>query len=669
MDGLDHPPETPHTPSASDQRNLGLPDAQLLAWGVLALINAVVIGITVPLSASGGLLGRVLHHAYDLGHMLALGLASQLVVQAWQKWGPRRRSPWSVAAFAALAFIVALAVMRDDLEGFLQRQSGHGGRLPWLLAACVVLAALTTIVSRTGLWLDRPRWRWAAIVAAAGVGVGNHLFLRFNYPGGHFFAAWCAALLLGNAIASVGPMPDFGRFGRRPVPQLLRLVAGVACIASLVVVPRASVWRALFRTPGSVVAPLLARVQPQRDGGPPLIIEGSPWFSDRSHVAPIPPSSPPLVPKDPIVIFMTVDALRADVANDGRHADQLPAIEGLRRESVEFNLARAPSPSTVTTFMSMFTGKYYTGMYWTSIPSGPFKGAIMTLEDSSPRLAQLLDAGGVDTTHVVSLWGLAANVGAGNGFRNELETHVDYGPAAEVADLVINSLQTHSKGPQFIYTHFVDSHAPYNLAGTEGTEYERYLRDVALVDRQIGRIRQAVEKAGLLDRTVIILAADHGEAFGEHGTLYHAVTVYEELVRVPLFIRVPGVAHRRVDEPVTLMDLGPTILDLFGLPTPGTFLAQSLVPFLRGQNPHLQRPIAVDAGRRMQALYWDGRKTIVDLTRNTQEVYDLDSDPGETRNLVDVDSGRAGRDLRTLRAFFDAHKLRRPGYEAPWRQF
>lgn len=648
---------------------LGLAWAHLLGWVALAIINALVIALTVPLTASGGLSGRMSHHAYDLGHMLALGMLSHVAALGWERWAPGRVRRAAPILLGLVAFVVALGVMGDDLAGLLQRQSGHGGKLPWYIGACALAAMVTGALAYAARRLDRPGYRWIAVAPAVGLAVANHFMLQFNYPATHFFAAWIAALILGNALAGAA-VPLRPRVSRR-VGIAARVVVGAACLAAVSVPPRATVWQALFRTSGSVLAPLLARVQHSRDDGTrPLVIQGSPWFSDRSAVPPVPASHDRIVPEDAIVFLLTVDALRADVVKDGAHADQLPAIEALRRESVEFSLARAPSPSTITTAISMFTGKYYTGMYWTDIPSGPFKGAIMPHEDRSPRLAGLLEAGHVRTVHVAGLWGLAAELGVGVGFGEEFKTRRDYGPAAEVADLIMARLKRDPQGPQLYYAHFVDSHAPYDLAGTQGTEYERYLRELALVDKQLGRIRKMVEDAGLLDRSVFIVSADHGEAFGEHNTRYHAVTVYEEMVRIPLLIRVPGVSHRLVGEPVTLMDVGPTILDMYDLPTPGTFLGESLVPFLRGKNPHLSRPIAVDAGRRMQALYFDdGRKAIVDFKRNTKEVYDLQADPGETRNLVDEPGARASDQLRVLRTFFDAHAFRKEGYEPPWRQF
>src|SRR5690606_37613960 len=105
----------------------------------------------------------------------------------------------------------------------------------------------------------------------------------------------------------------------------------------------------------------------------------------------------------------------------------------------------------------------------------------------------------------------------------------------------------------------------------------------------------------IADRTVMVVFSDHGEAFGEHGLQEHSRSLYEIMVRVPLIIHVPGVAPRAVDASVSLIDLGPTVLDLAGVATPGRMMGESLVPFLRGEAPVLTRPIVLE-GRLKRAL-------------------------------------------------------------------
>ncbi len=150
---------------------------------------------------------------------------------------------------------------------------------------------------------------------------------------------------------------------------------------------------------------------------------------------------------------------------------------------------------------------------------------------------------------------------------------------------------------------------------------------------------------------------------------YHASSLYEELLRVPPLFHNPAIEPREIEANVGLVDLVPTILDLMRLSTPGNLMGQSLVPFLRGQEAELTRPMAADSGRRMQSIILDGEiKVIVHLQRHTEEVYDLQADPGETNNLVDDPIWV--EQLQTLRSFFDTHTLQRPGgYTPPPRRF
>jgi arylsulfatase A-like enzyme len=111
---------------------------------------------------------------------------------------------------------------------------------------------------------------------------------------------------------------------------------------------------------------------------------------------------------------------------------------------------------------------------------------------------------------------------------------------------------------------------------------------------------------------------------------------------------------------VTLLDITPTILDVFGLPAPGAFMGQSLAPLLAGKPMRLDRPIAICSARALDALYVPGgsMKVIFDRNRHTIEVYDLAKDPGELENLVNTSDGEAERAIEIARLFFDVHSRR-----------
>jgi arylsulfatase A-like enzyme len=201
----------------------------------------------------------------------------------------------------------------------------------------------------------------------------------------------------------------------------------------------------------------------------------------------------------------------------------------------------------------------------------------------------------------------------------------------------------------------MDPHAPYDAAGTAGTARERYLREVALVDREIDRLVRALDETGLGGKAAVIVTADHGEAFGQHNTPHHNSTLYEELLRVPLMIRAPGSLPRRVVTPVSLVDLGPTVLDLMGAPTPGSFMGESLTPFLRGGDATPTRPILAERRYAQAMIFPDNIKAILDWKKGTEEIYDLERDPNETKNLCDELGPACAERLDVLRAFFLVH--------------
>jgi arylsulfatase A-like enzyme len=202
----------------------------------------------------------------------------------------------------------------------------------------------------------------------------------------------------------------------------------------------------------------------------------------------------------------------------------------------------------------------------------------------------------------------------------------------------------------------MDPHYPYDSVTTKGSSFQRYLAEVGEADKRIGELEDAIDRLGLRSRTVLIVAADHGEAFGQHDTQYHTSTLYEELIRVPLFIRAPVGPARHVQQPVTLMDLGPTILDLYGLATPATFLGQSLVPLLRGEDPTLTRPIAAERIETRAFVIGD-RKIVVDTEKGLRQIFDLSKDPNETHNLVDELGPRGEADIELMEGFFEAHAV------------
>jgi arylsulfatase A-like enzyme len=183
-------------------------------------------------------------------------------------------------------------------------------------------------------------------------------------------------------------------------------------------------------------------------------------------------------------------------------------------------------------------------------------------------------------------------------------------------------------------------------------------------DAQIGRLIASLEERGLLARTIVIVAGDHGESLGDHGERDHGIFVYESVLRVPLIVRAPGIAPARVGAVVRLTDVMPTVLGLLGLPTPAAD-GVSLVDLMTGR----QRTLDLEAYAESmypQRFGWspllalrDGRFKMIDAPR--PELYDLERDPFEERNIYAERRPLADAMTRRIRALNESGPPSRAG--------
>jgi arylsulfatase A-like enzyme len=367
------------------------------------------------------------------------------------------------------------------------------------------------------------------------------------------------------------------------------------------------------------------------------------------------------------VVLITVDAVGGSVVNDPADDARFPTLAELKRDGVVFTHVSAPGTQTALSLATVFSGRYFSELYWTDHGRGETRYAYPA-DDPSPRFPQLLSDHGVATATYAGLAFLTGEFGVVRGFREETLAveGARHARATELIDPLLDRLRRAGKGPLFLYTHLMEPHEPYDRGRAEGSPRERYLSEVTVVDAQIRRVLRLLE-ARFGKRWALFVSADHGEAFGEHGGTEHGKTLYEELLHVPLLARGPLFAPRIVDERVGLVDLGPTILDLFGLDVPATFEGQSLVPLLAGGTERLSRPLIAEGRLRRALTQPDGLKVIEDARRKVVEVYDLGADPGETRNVFDLEPGRADAALAALRAFFAVHTRTEGGYQPPYK--
>ena len=349
--------------------------------------------------------------------------------------------------------------------------------------------------------------------------------------------------------------------------------------------------------------------------------------------------SRPVTPPIGLVII-TLDTTRADRLSPYGFMDiSLPAIERLAREGVVFDDATTAVPLTLPSHTSLFTGL---------LPPdhGVRDNADPPLADSKATLAQTLLSRGFRTGAFVGSIVLNPDRGLQRGF--EVYHGVTGGPpdtpqgrqrrADAVADDALQWLDTIGDAPFFLWAHFYDAHRPYDPPEPFASTYahDPYLGEIAFADAQVGRLIGALESRHLLDRTVVVVAGDHGESLGEHGERDHGVFVYESVLRVPLIIRAPSIRTARVGSAVRLIDVMPTVLDLLHVPAPAVD-GVSTVDLMTGRQSDLKLPIYAES-LYPERLGWSGLRALregqfkfIDAPR--PELYDLADDPFEEVNL------------------------------------
>lgn len=623
--------------------------AKLVGFTTLALVNQALAFTIVDRAELGA---RLLHRAFDAGQLLALGVASyaasRLTALVLRRTGRSVPSLFTRALLLALAAaVVAALVLPEDL-------TNAAGRYGVSVVAMVALGSLlvAVILGSTVFLRAMPYPGVRAVAAASGVAlaVTNGLVLEGDYPAIHLVLGWLAALLVAHAIEGLPfrlSLPPSAR-----VPALAVLFA--VSVAALVVPPPQAVRRRLLALPSALAAPFVALLSPASDGKDrglvPRAVLKSPWFKKRKNAKPIPASGALSLPEPKLVLFLTIDATRADVLDDANRK-KLPTLSRLKAKGAWFSRARSAASSTRPAMASVFTGRYYSQLRFKA------KGRQSVLDDKGPRFPKLLTDAGVHTVSLPLLFRIAAESGVGRGFETELRDARN--AAATVTKLI--ELAQRATRPTLLYAHFGEPHAPY--VGKGATPRERYLEEVRTVDRELGRLVAALNDGGLSKRALLVISADHGEAFMEHGVGNHARVIYEEVARIPLIVYGPGVVAREIDEPVSLIDIAPTMLDLFGLPAPGLFMGQSLVPLVAGRDASLERPLAIQATHGLTGLYVGDMKVIFDSHTRTVEVYDLADDPGEKHNLVDERDPRVRAAIQTTQLFMDVHGKARRTYD------
>lgn len=348
------------------------------------------------------------------------------------------------------------------------------------------------------------------------------------------------------------------------------------------------------------------------------------------------------------VFLVTFDTTRADhIGAYGAPAGRTPTLDALAADGALFEQVVSPAPTTMPSHSTMMTGLY-------PPDHGVRYNLFFKLPDSNVTLAESLSAAGFATgafpaTHIVS-----KRFGLDQGFehwvepprRPERDPDSEHPvsrmrPADEGVDDLLDWLGSLESDRSFAWLHFYDPHWPYDppFPFSDTFRDAPYVGEIAFADAQLGRLIEALRAEGSWERTLLIVAGDHGEGRYDHNEPYHSILVYESTQRVPMIIHGPGIDRRRIAEPVTLADITPTVLDALGLPNELEMRGTSLVPALKGKALP-RRELYFESLAGAIAYGWlelsgirVGDWKLIDS--NDPELFDLDEDPGELANRAD----------------------------------
>ena len=328
------------------------------------------------------------------------------------------------------------------------------------------------------------------------------------------------------------------------------------------------------------------------------------------------------------IILLSVDALRADhLGAYGYPRATTPRIDALAREGKTFLSAYCPTPHTSYSVTSMMSGKYMR----------PLLG--LGLGDDSDTWAGLLRRYGYRTAAFYPPAVFFIDEQRFQGFRDrglDFEyRRVEFAtPSERVAQVEKYLTDAPADKPLFLWVHLFEPHEPYvqHPAHVFGeTDLDAYDSEVADADEGIGGIADRVRAHR--PNAIIIITADHGEEFGEHGGRYHGTTVYEEQVRVPLIIVGAGVARGRVEEPVQTIDLLPTTLSALGIPRPARLRGRDLGPILADPKDTGGPGLAFAETDDYTLLARGTLRLVCARRAGACGLYEPKSDPKETRDL------------------------------------
>ncbi len=375
------------------------------------------------------------------------------------------------------------------------------------------------------------------------------------------------------------------------------------------------------------------------------------------------------------VVLISIDTVRPDFMElydpDGAPTPNLNRMAG---HSFLFTNAISQVPFTLPSHCTMLTGTY-------PMKHGVAENTTSKLSEDSLTLAEVLKSNGYNTAGFAGSVVLEARTGIQQGFDtyddsfnfHDLKTE-DRSGIQKSADAVYDSYQRwlSEQGPEkfFAFVHFYDPHIPYDppapFSPKNRTPQESYKGELSYVDSVIGKLVEDLTRRGILDNTLVIITGDHGEMFGEHEESGHGYFIYQEALKVPLLIALPGQAGKaNIDSTVQLVDLMPTILSLLEIPVPPAVQGNSFANAMQGRTPDSRAAFSESLtatkyfGAAPLRSLQDGTFKYIDSPR--PELYDLNADSGEKNNLYAQKNDTASKMKSALNAIVKRHSEDKKG--------
>lgn len=387
----------------------------------------------------------------------------------------------------------------------------------------------------------------------------------------------------------------------------------------------------------------------------------------------------PRSPKNVNVILMVLDALRADhLSCYGYNKKTSPNMDAVASRGTLFEKAFAPLPMTQPSLASMFTSLYP--------QSHGIKRNDLALSPKAETLAEILHKAGWDTAAVTGASNLDSVFGLNQGFQfyeDSLGRKMD--PEIKAVDQMkrwersaetVNQIafrwldQHNPQKPFFLFLHYYDPHkpyhppAPYSQMYDQGSDEKTKIRalydgEVTYMDHHLGLLFQKLQKMGLMQKTLLVITADHGEGLGDHNWQGHIWKIYDEAVRVPFIVAGPDIpSGKRISSLNENIDLLPGLLEYLNVPLRKHFQGKSFLRAIRGPEK-IRNAVLLEKAkppwnfRQLEADWekfpysqWAFRtetEKFIWSSDKKHEFYDLTRDPGELHNLFSTERERAMR--------------------------